>query len=333
MLQIFNTFNLYRKNNWEEKLPLNIYSTLLTCSLTHGKLRTTELTVVVEVGQPKCTNKVGQTSITVEFRRIMSSRSHRCKQVSWCLEPSLPETATPDPDPNNRILPQVHMSPPQACGGAPDEEDLKKQSTDQSGFGPQNACLHRSSPVISRRCRHGFCSGATLAEVPDGPIGGTLNNHMALIKMGCACRGLATRLHLLVGGKFRLAEKKHIEGRVGRCSAQWEMEKENAHLLMVDLVLEMLEVIQWNLTNTKRTSPRPQRPSSKQGKHRDDETVDDRQDQHRYTPIYSEAVMVRLTPRISPYSGKLSALPDSCYWTSGGGGFPPSTLHCDTGGN
>ncbi|XP_061647582.1 uncharacterized protein LOC133486448 [Phyllopteryx taeniolatus] len=220
----------------------------------------------------------------------MSSRTHRCKHVSWCVDSPLPVTATPDPRPNNGIVTRVHVSPPQACGRAPDEEDLEKQSTDQFSFDPQNAGLRRSSPVISRRCRHISCGGAALSEDPSGPMGGTCSNHMGLTKRGCPCLRLGTRLHLAVGSKFRLAEKKHMGRGMGHCSAQWEMEKENAHLLMVDLVLEMLEVLQWTLTKTKRTSPRPGHPSSKRRQHHQDEeeTVDD----HKCTQIYSEVTQL-----------------------------------------
>ncbi|XP_019727464.1 uncharacterized protein LOC109517023 isoform X1 [Hippocampus comes] len=143
--------------------------------------------------------------------------SCRRQRVSWCVD--LPLPATPGAGPKKEVLPQAHMSPPQPCGEAADEEDSEGQSADQSG-------LRRSSPVISgcRRRRRASSEDTHL------PIAGIPS--------------------CLISGTLQLAEKKHRGRGMGHCSAPWQLEKENAHLLMVDLVLEMLEVLKWTLSQT-----------------------------------------------------------------------------------
>ncbi|XP_077583801.1 uncharacterized protein rubcnl isoform X2 [Stigmatopora nigra] len=112
---------------------------------------------------------------------------------------------------------KVHVSA--LHGGISNEEDFENQSADRS-----DVC-HRS-PVFSR-CHRSRSPSLRLERW----------------------------FSLPVSGKFRWAGKKHRGCGNGNSIAYWELEKENAHLLMVDLVLEMLEVIQW--TETKRMSSKP----------------------------------------------------------------------------
>ncbi|XP_057709072.1 uncharacterized protein LOC130927327 isoform X2 [Corythoichthys intestinalis] len=148
-------------------------------------------------------------------------------------------------------------------GEISDEEDFETQSPDR--------CGHRSSsPVISR------------SESPGLRLEGWLRHP--------------------VGGKLRWAGKKHRGRGTGTSIAYWELEKENAHMLMVDLVLEMLEVIQW--TETERMSFQPVRQQL-------NETEDHQLDQQ--TEIDSELTRLEV----------LSVSPDSCSWTSRGAAFPP----------
>ncbi|XP_077472825.1 uncharacterized protein LOC144086684 isoform X2 [Stigmatopora argus] len=153
--------------------------------------------------------KQGKPSVISASGRLMSTRPHRGKYVSWNMDRSIPASARPGIFPNKK----VHVSA--LHGGISNEEDFENHSADRSDV-----------------CHSSHRSGSPSLRL-EGWFG------------------------LPVSGKFRWAGKKHRGCGNGNSIAYWELEKENAHLLMVDLVLEMLEVIQW--TETKRMSSEPDR--------------------------------------------------------------------------
>ncbi|XP_077393896.1 uncharacterized protein rubcnl [Festucalex cinctus] len=221
----------------------------------------------------------------------MSCGPRRCKHVCWCVDLPLSTTAGSVCVAPGRVCTdhvsisqmftsakprrqkskcctgpsqvQVHASAPQPCGAAPDDEYFQQQSTDQTG-------LCRSSPVISG------CRGRVSWGDADAP---SKDSHVLVV--GTPSIPLA--------GTLRLAEKKDRGRGMGHYSAQWELEKENAHLLMVDLVLEMLEILQWTLSQTETTSSGPGRPSGKREQRRC-EIEDDRK---TCTQSYTQVTLLK----------------------------------------